>query len=144
MKQQNHIDKFFAQIPFMLVVLLSMGLSALSAACGAHISDTGSLEGHVTIGPLAPALREGEQEPTPSPEMYAQRQIVILSSRGSREFKRVQIDPNGNYAVTLPAGVYTVDINHIGIDTADGLPTEVEILPDATIQLDISIDTGIR
>jgi hypothetical protein len=105
---------------------------------------TGILEGHVSIGPLVPVLREGEPEPTPAPEIYAGRQIVVFSSDGRREITRVEIDGQGNYRVTLPAGSYLVDINHAGIDSAAGLPAEVEILAGQITRLDVDIDTGIR
>jgi hypothetical protein len=124
--------------------LLLMVLMVYSTACRPRITGVGILTGHVTIGPLAPVLREGETEPTPSPEIYAQREVVIFDARGKREINRVQVDANGNYKIELPTGVYTVDINRIGIDTAAGLPTQIELRPDEIVRLDISIDTGIR
>jgi hypothetical protein len=85
----------------------------------------------------------GEPEPTPAPEVYAGRQIVVFSGSGG-EIARVQIDGQGNYRLVLPAGSYRVDINHAGIDSAAGLPAEVEILAGQTTRLDVDIDTGIR
>jgi len=120
------------------------GVSLLALGCSLGPKATGILEGHVSIGPLVPVLREGEPEPTPAPEVYAGRQIVVFSSGGRREITRVEIDGQGNYRVALPAGSYLVDINHAGIDSAAGLPAEVEILPGQTTRLDVDIDTGIR
>ena len=122
-------------------VLAAVALSTLGCSLGPKA--TGTLEGHVSIGPLVPVLREGEPEPTPAPEVYAGRQIVVFSS-GGREITRVEIDGQGNYRVALPAGSYLVDINHAGIDSAAGLPAEVEIMAGQTTQLDVDIDTGIR
>ena len=122
-------------------VLAAVALSTLGCSLGPKA--TGTLEGHVSIGPLVPVLREGEPEPTPAPEVYASRQIVVFSS-GGREITRVEIDGQGNYRVALPAGSYLVDINHAGIDSAAGLPAEVEIMAGQTTQLDVDIDTGIR
>jgi hypothetical protein len=98
----------------------------------------------VTVGPLSPVVQEGVPEPTPAPEVYAERKIVIYAEDGQQEITRVDIDPSGNYQVTLPVGVYTVDINHLGIDLSKGLPQKVEIKSQQSTRLDIDIDTGIR
>jgi hypothetical protein len=105
---------------------------------------SGFLEGHVTIGPLSPVVRADQPEPTPGPEVYAQRQVVIYNVQGIREIARVQIDGRGNYRVALPAGDYTVDINRLGIDHGLDLPRQVAITANTTTRLDIQIDTGIR
>ena len=98
----------------------------------------------MTIGPLVPVVREGEPEPTPAPEVYAIRQMVIFAADGQTEVTRVQIDAQGNYRVELPVGTYVVDINHAGIDMAKELPKTVEIAAGETTRLDVEIDTGIR
>jgi hypothetical protein len=125
-------------------VMLFLAVAAFTSGCLPRTSQTGYLKGRVTIGPLVPVLREGETEPTPSPEMFAERRVVIYNARGSKVLQRVQIDASGEYEVELPAGMYTVDINRIGIDNAAGLPTQIEIEAGKTTRLDISIDTGIR
>jgi hypothetical protein len=116
----------------------------LLASCAQTPQLFGVLEGHVTIGPLVPVMREGEVEPTPAPEVYAAREIVVFMPDGKTEVARLQIDAEGNYGAELPAGFYIVDINHTGIDSAEGLPTEIEVTADGVIRLDIDIDTGIR
>lgn len=105
---------------------------------------TGTLQGHVTIGPLVPVQREGIPDPTPAPEVYVARQIVIFSPDGNTEIARADINPQGNYSVELPTGEYLVDINHLGIDFAAGFPATVNIHSDRTTVLDVDIDTGIR
>ena len=104
----------------------------------------GVLEGHVTIGPLVPVVREGEPEPTPNPEVYAAREVVVFKANGKTEFTRIEIDSSGNYRAELPVGTYVVDINHLGIDMAKDLPKEITITEQAVTILDIDIDTGIR
>lgn len=89
-------------------------------------------------------VRDGEPEPTPGPEVYASRQIVIYAQDGRTEITRVQFDGKGNYRVTLPVGTYVVDINHVGIDHGIDLPKTVEILSRQVSSLDVEIDTGIR
>ena len=124
------------------LVLLALTFVIISCAPGPQ--ETGTLEGHVTIGPLVPVMREGEPEPTPAPEVYAGRQIVIYAQDGRTEITRVQIDAEGNYRVTLPVGTYVVDINRIGIDRGIDLPKTVEIVSGQVTRLDVEIDTGIR
>jgi hypothetical protein len=125
-------------------MLLLVALMLMVTSCAPVVEETGVLEGHVTIGPLVPVVREGEPEPSPGPEVYASRQIVIYASDGRTEVARVQIDGQGNYRVTLAVGTYVVDINHAGIDTAKDLPKTVEIVAGQTTRLDVEIDTGIR
>lgn len=106
--------------------------------------ESGVLEGHVTVGPLSPVVQAGVPEPTPAPEVYAERKIVIYAEDGQQEVVRVDIDGSGNYRVSLPVGVYVVDINHLGIDLAKGLPQRVGIKNQQTTRMDVDIDTGIR
>ena len=119
-------------------------LTILAAACTPAPQSTGTLRGHVTIGPLVPVVREGEPEPTPAPKVYAARQIVVYAEDGRTEAVRAQIGPDGDYQAALPAGTYVIDINRIGIDHADGLPKTVEIVDSQVTHLDVDIDTGIR
>jgi hypothetical protein len=124
--------------------LILVAMLPVIVACTAVSKETGTLEGHVSIGPLAPVLREGEPEPTPAPEVYAAREIVIYAQNGRTEITRIPIDPDGTYRVPLPVGTYVVDINHTGVDRGIDLPQTVEILSQQVTRLDIEIDTGIR
>lgn len=119
------------------------GLLAL-LGCSDGPVEYGALKGHVTIGPLVPVVHEGEPEPVPSPEDYAARKVLVFHRGGRREFARIDIDAGGNYGSPLPAGAWVVDINRTGIDSAAGLPAEIEIRAGEVTRLDIDIDTGIR
>ncbi len=119
-------------------------LFILLFACKVVQAPDGILKGHVSIGPIQPVIREGVPEVTPNPEMYATRQIVIFDQSGRKEIVRASINAVGDYEARLPAGIYTVDISHSGIDFAKGLPAQVEIRPNEVTHLDIAIDTGIR
>lgn len=122
-------------------ILLALGM-LLIAGCARN--DTGVLEGKVTIGPLVPVTQEGQPQPTPRPEDYAVREIVILNGNGIGEVARVSIDPDGMYRIMLLPGLYQVDINHAGTDRVEGFPKSVTIVAGETTRLDIDIDTGIR
>ena len=106
--------------------------------------ETGILRGSVSIGPLVPVSRPGIPDPTPSPEVFQARKVVVTHVDGSSPVRVVDLGSDGTYEVVLPVGAYTVDINRIGIDFSKELPVRVEIGPDTIVVLDISIDTGIR
>lgn len=123
-------------------LLCLFGVLLLAAACARN--DTGTLEGQVTIGPLVPGLQEGQPQPTPRPEDYGAREIVILNGNGVGEVARVSIDPQGFYRIVLLPGLYQVDINHAGSDRAQGLPRTITIVAGETTRFDVDIDTGMR
>ena len=129
--------------PFFRLALLLL-LLVFFASCSWGLTEFGVLEGQVTIGPLVPVMREGEDPPTPAPEVYAAREIVVYKKNGVTEFTRLGIDSTGRYQGELPAGIYVIDINRIGIDSATDLPKEIEIKSNSVTTLDIEIDTGIR
>ena len=132
------------ETPTIKIILYSILLLLALSACSLIPQETGILEGQVTIGPLMPAVQVGVPEPTPAPEVYAAREIVIYKKNGTTEVTRLQIDATGWYRGELPVGTYVVDINRLGIDSADGLPKEITLTPNAVLRLDIDIDTGIR
>jgi hypothetical protein len=103
----------------------------------------GVVESKVTIGPLQPVERPGET-PTVPPEVYRARKIMVYDSGHQTLVKQVDIDNQGYYRIELTPGIYTIDINHVGIDSSSDVPTQVEVKAGQTITLDIDIDTGIR
>ena len=104
---------------------------------------TGVLEGKVTIGPLRPVEKPGET-PTVPPEVYAARKIMVYDRNHQTLVKQVDINDQGYYRIELAPGIYTIDINHVGIDRSPDVPKQIEIKAGQTIRLDIDIDTGIR
>jgi len=116
----------------------------MTGACSQAAPKTGWLEGQVTIGLLVPVVREGESPPTPAPEVFEAREIVVFKPNGTSEVMRIPLDDVGKFRSELPVGAYIVDINHLGIDFADGYPKEVEIREREITWLEVDIDTGIR
>ena len=123
-----------------LIVMLLI----LTSSCALLPRETGVLAGNVTIGPLQPAVQVGVPEPTPRPEIYAAREILLLSLDGRREIARASINADGTYEVVLAVGHYLVDIAGSVIDRGIDLPQEIEIFSGQITRLDIDIDTGIR
>lgn len=105
--------------------------------------NTGILHGIVKIGPITPVEKPGEKPSIP-PEVYAARKIIAYDESGQNLIMQVDIDNEGRYVANLKAGTYTIDINHIGMDSSDDVPTQVVVRPGITTRLDIDIDTGIR
>ena len=68
----------------------------------------------------------------------------VYDKNGSKPVKKVDLGQDGYYNVKLKPGIYTVDINHVGIDSSSDVPKKIEIRPAETVELNIDIDTGIR
>ena len=106
------------------------------------LKNTGYLEGEVEIGPLCPVepcnLSQDQIE-----QAYMARKIVIYTLDKATTVSTISLDSSGKYRIALARGSYIVDINRIGIDSAN-LPDEVTIRTGEITELDIQIDTGIR
>lgn len=106
---------------------------------------TGTVSGQVMIGPLAPVQRADEPDPTPSPEVYASWQVVVLGASGEKEVTRVDIAPDGTYRVVLPAGDYL--LTGAPREGRSMMPQQrypVHVDAGQSFTQDISLDTGIR
>lgn len=128
----------------LMFTIVFIGIVCSLAGCSLYPQKRGILAGRVSVGPLTPVVGPGVVEPTPGPQVYAGRKIVVFDSRGKRELQQVDIMGDGTYRVELEVGIYVIDINHMGIDYDKDLPATVEIQADQMTVLDIDIDTGIR
>ena len=128
---------------FKSILLPFLAIGLLLAGCTTGTVETGTLEGEVTIGPVSPVERPGEKPPIPC-EVYEARKIVVYDKNGNNLIKQVDINCEGQYRVDLETGVYTIDINRVGIDHSGDVPRKVEIEAGETVTLNIDIDTGIR
>jgi len=126
---------------FVLMGVVIAGL--ILAGCWGGAVETGRLEGTVTIGPIHPVEKEGEEQKIPC-AVYEARKVMVYDRNGDRLVKQVDIDCQGHYQVDLPPATYTIDINRIGIDHSGEVPARIEIRSGETVKLDIDIDTGIR
>ena len=133
------------------VILLSVCVLAgvfSAISCLPGMQEKALIQGGVTIGPLTPVQRVGEC-PTASPEVFFSRKLMIYDESGQKlvrevYFTQIGNSTNGYYAAKVGAGTYTIDINHNGIDRAEGLPKKITVIADETIIIDVKIDTGIR
>ena len=122
--------------------------SLLVVSCQPGGPETVLLQGAVTIGPLSPVERPGENPVVP-PEVFSERKLMIYDASGKylvREvyFTQIGTGATGYYTAQIAPGTYTIDISHLGIDTADNLPQKITVSADETVTIDVNIDTGIR
>jgi len=125
------------------VIAFTMGASGCLEHTNGGTAETGTLEGHLTIGPICPVERLNVTCPVP-PEAYAARKVVVTTGDGSSVVAVVALNETGYYHVSLNPGSYRIDINHAGSYRSGDVPTTLTIEPGKTIVLDIRIDTGIR
>ena len=131
-----------------ITLLITMILLGLFVVGCSSTAEKGLLQGNVFIGPISPVEQPGH-DTTLRPDDYDARKIMIYNESGNKLLMQVDIECNveenyTRYRVELEPGIYTVDINRIGIDYSDEVPKQVEIKSGLTFKLDIDIDTGIR
>lgn len=132
-----------------LVLIISILAGAvLTASCCPGGPETVLLQGAVTIGPIWPVERPGENPPVP-PEVFSSRYLIIYDESGEKMVREVyftQIGQSavGYYTAQIAPGTYVIDINHSGIDSAENLPMTITVSADETMTIDVNIDTGIR
>ena len=117
---------------FLLVFLLT--------ACAAQIpADTG-VEGQVTIGPMCPVVRQGQE----CPDKSYQATLAILTA-GGRQVKQFTTDTAGNFRMPLAPGSY---ILHPQTPANQPMPTgrdqPFSVVQGQFTQIKVVYDSGIR
>jgi hypothetical protein len=130
----------------LVIVLVGGGIFAyyLKDKIGQVSADqTGSLAGQVTLKPLCAEELQGK--PCGASDLYRSREVIaIANSVFKREVARTHLSPFGEYQLELPPGEYTIDINHIGVDSSKELPKQVVIKKGEINTFNFTIDTGIH
>ncbi len=108
------------------------------------VLEQGLLTGTITIGPLCP-VEMFPPDPNCQPTEATFKAWPIGVWTADKKTKLGQLDPNlkGIYNFELPEGSYLIDLEiqqHFGTT----LPETIKIDSDATVILNIDIDTGIR
>lgn len=128
---------------FLIVITIAVAIVLnTNTAVPVPNGGTGTLTGNVSIGPLCP-VEPCTIDPERLAAAYAARMIVVSISGGAVIAEAIP-DPHSGYSIALKPGTYSVDIRHQGIDRSPDLPKNITIRKGETIQLNISIDTGIR
>jgi hypothetical protein len=143
MTQKTSIQGWAPLIVILVVIIIAIVFVTFDGGQPAETGkSTGTLTGKVSIGPLCPV------EPCTVPHdrlvaAYAAHPITISTPDGI-VVTTVTADPESGYTVSLKPGTYVVAIPKQGIGGSPDLPATVTIRSGETIQLDITIDTGIR
>jgi len=95
--------------------------------------------GNITLGPINPVEREGEENTKPY-----QAAISIKNQSGTREIERFTSDKDGRFKVFLKPGTYLVDPLPGGSPFPFAKPQAVTVESNKFIELNIMYDTGIR
>lgn len=131
---------------YLIVIMLTLVM--LVSGCFSAEAESGLLHGKVLITPTS-SVEQSDTGSSLSCNFYDIRKILIYDESGEKLLHTVDIECNteeqyARYSVELEPGVYTVDINNIGVDFSDDVPKTIEIISGVTTRLDIVIDTGIR
>lgn len=102
---------------------------------------TSGIYGKVTLGPINPVIREGEENKNERP---FQATIIVKDKSGSREIKRFSSDENGDFRVYLAPGTYLLDPLSVNSMPPTGKSEIVTVKPNEFIEVNISYDSGIR
>lgn len=102
---------------------------------------TSGIYGKVTLGPLNPVVREGEENKNERPY---QTTIAIKNKNGSHVIKHFSSDENGEFKVYLAPGTYLLDPLSKNSMPPTGKPETVIVKSNEFTKINISYDTGIR
>lgn len=106
-------------------------------------SGTGTLQGNVTISPVC--LKGTPGYPCiPTPEMFAAAKVFVYKEDKKTLVKTIIPDGQGNFSASFPAGTYFVDMTKQSMGGTTGVPTTVTITPNGTVNLRLSVDTGLE
>ena len=98
------------------------------------------IQGRVLAGPTCPVVTVND--PSCNDRPVAGATILVLDIRGT-EVARLVTDANGNYAVALPSGPYTIEPQPVDGFMHVAEPVAVTV-GDGVASVDIAYDTGIR
>ena len=101
----------------------------------------GIVQGKVSIGPICPVERI-DMPCKVNPEVYTSRKVIIYKNDQKTVVEEKNLNPDGSYEFSLPAGEYYVNVIPQGIGILP--PRKIVIIENKTTQLDFDIDTGIR
>jgi len=125
-----------------IVSVVAVGLMLVTAiSILLQRTQTGVIEGKVTIGPFSPV--EPPTGPTVPPGTYSSRSLILKPWLGKTVY--VPLDEDGFFHAEVNAGSYQVTLSNCTfLGCSSSLPRTVEVKPGETTVLNIDIDTGIR
>jgi hypothetical protein len=116
------------------------GLPGPGGGTGGILPGGTGIQGRVLAGPTCPVVTLND--PSCDDRPVAGATILVLDARGT-EVARLVTDANGNYAVALPSGPYTIEPQPVDGFMHVAEPIAVTV-GDGIASVDLAYDTGIR
>ena len=127
------------RIPALLLLIALLGACA-GAADPADRGDSG-ITGVVLLGPQCPVVQEG----TPCPDLPTEAQVQVTTADGSDVVALARTDARGRFRIAVDPGTYLaqpIPIDREGI--VFGKPVNVTVAAGQYVEVNLSLDTGIR
>jgi hypothetical protein len=116
------------------------GVPGPGGSSGGVVPGGTGIQGRVLAGPTCPVVTVND--PSCNDRPVAGATILVLDIRGA-EVARLLTDANGNYAVALPSGPYTIEPQPVDGFMRVAEPVAVTV-GDGVASVDLAYDTGIR
>ncbi len=144
--KHHRIVKYFLAMVVILVLLAGCKDKSIDVDAN-KLNMKGILKGKISIGPICPVETDPPSPACqPTKETYKNWATAIWSK--DEKSRIVVINPNldGTYQIDLPIGEYVIDFDVKNNNRFGGsnLPFPITIKQGNTLQVEISIDTGIR
>jgi hypothetical protein len=139
-------------------IVIYFSLLLIAACAGVHVDpifeEKGSLEGKITIGPLCP-VEPCKTSPERLAKIFETRKVIVYEQRTKIKIAKIDLDENGEYAVSLRPDTYIVDVtdgkgNELPLEKPRAtignvrFPREISIKAGEKVVINFHIDTGIR
>ena len=129
-----------------LLAFLAVILVLFAGCINTPFQAKGTLQGHISIGPLCP-VESNPPEPNclPNEETYLAYPLTVYENGPQGPGQLIEVarfvgDKDGNYSLELRAGTYIIRQNSVS-----QMPSKVvEVKENQVTTLDFEIDTGIR
>ena len=128
-------------------VLILMCFSVQAQETQTNSSTMGTVTGKVKFSPTRPGPvrpNEPEAEPEVMQKIYAAHKVRVVAEDGKKVIREVEINSQGIYKTELEPGVYFLQITPPSMGKFQKRGERVEVVAGKTIQVDISVDTGMR
>jgi len=132
--------KYIYGILIVIVVVTIYVLVTYSGILKEEVTTSG-IYGKVTLGPLNPVVREGDESKNERPY---QATIIVKDKNGSHEVKRFSSGKNGEFKVYLTPGTYLLDPLSKNSIPPTGKSETVTVRLNEFTEVNISYDSGIR
>lgn len=108
--------------------------------------EMGIVTGKVKFSPVHPGpVRPNEPEDTElMRKIYSAHKVRILAEDGKKMVREVEISPQGIFKTELEPGIYFFQVTPPSMGKIQKQSQRVEVIAGKTINVDISVDTGMR